>query len=153
MRALLAITAGGSALPSWLSFNPSTRTFSGTPTSTDVGTISVRGTANDLGSLAASETFNITVSTTPNGAPTAPRSARTIAAFSLLSQQIEEQFDGFLFPPEMMDHHLSFGADAAPFPQQADVPEKVRLDRQGVVARHSLPRPCVRHRGGRAARS
>jgi hypothetical protein len=73
MRALLAITAGGSALPSWLSFNPSTRTFSGTPTSTDVGTISVRGTANDLGSLAASETFNITVSTTPNGAPTAPR--------------------------------------------------------------------------------
>nr|WP_234826039.1 putative Ig domain-containing protein [Sinorhizobium meliloti] len=45
--------------PSWLSFNPSTRTFSGTPTSTNVGTISVRGTANDLGSLAASETFNI----------------------------------------------------------------------------------------------
>lgn len=56
---LAAITASGSALPSWLSFNPSTRTFSGTPTSTNVGTISVRGTANDLGSVAASETFNI----------------------------------------------------------------------------------------------
>nr|WP_234837724.1 putative Ig domain-containing protein [Sinorhizobium meliloti] len=56
--------------PSWLSFNPSTRTFSGTPTSTNVGTISVRGTANDLGSLAASETFNIGFDDA-NGAPTA----------------------------------------------------------------------------------
>lgn len=35
------------------------------------GTIAVLGTASDLGSLAASETFNITVSSTPNGAPTA----------------------------------------------------------------------------------
>ncbi|MHC2492121.1 hypothetical protein ACVII0_005975 [Sinorhizobium meliloti] len=79
MRTLPATTASGSALPFWL---PSTRTFSGTPTSADVGTIAVLGTASDLGSLAASETFNITVSTTPNGAPTAvpvratpPRSA------------------------------------------------------------------------------
>lgn len=71
MRALLATTASGSALPSWLSFEPSTRTFSGTPTSADVGTIAVRGTASDLGSLAARETFNITVSKTPKGAPTA----------------------------------------------------------------------------------
>lgn len=56
MRTLPATTASGSALPFWL---PSTRTFSGTPTSTNVGTISVRGTANDLGSVAASETLNI----------------------------------------------------------------------------------------------
>ncbi|WP_430300870.1 N,N-dimethylformamidase beta subunit family domain-containing protein, partial [Sinorhizobium meliloti] len=66
-----ATTASGSALPAWLSFNASTRTFSGTPASADVGTIAVRVTASDLGNLAASETFNIAVSTTPNGAPTA----------------------------------------------------------------------------------
>ena len=59
----------GSALPAWLTFNASTRTFSGTPSST--GTLGVRVTATDLGSLAASETFNIAVTTTPNTPPTA----------------------------------------------------------------------------------
>ncbi|SCB08532.1 VCBS repeat-containing protein [Bradyrhizobium shewense] len=59
----LAYSATG--LPSWLSFNASTRTFSGTPTSANVGTVSVNATATDLGSLAASETFNITVATSP----------------------------------------------------------------------------------------
>ncbi|QOZ80523.1 hypothetical protein XH83_20545 [Bradyrhizobium sp. CCBAU 53351] len=66
-----ATTASGSALPAWLTFAPSTRTFSGTPSSADVGTLSVKTTATDLGSLAASETFNITVTTTPNTPPTA----------------------------------------------------------------------------------
>ncbi|WP_247821498.1 DUF4082 domain-containing protein [Bradyrhizobium sp. 187] len=65
----LAYSATG--LPSWLSFNASTRTFSGTPTSANVGTVSINTTASDLGSLAASETFNITVTTTANTPPTA----------------------------------------------------------------------------------
>ncbi|WP_338309939.1 putative Ig domain-containing protein, partial [Bradyrhizobium sp. TM233] len=60
-----------SALPAWLTFNASTRTFSGTPSSADVGTLGVKATATDLGSLAASEIFNITVTTTPNTPPTA----------------------------------------------------------------------------------
>lgn len=59
----VATTASGSALPAWLSFNASTRTFSGTPTSADVGTLAIRVTATDLGGLAANETFNIAVST------------------------------------------------------------------------------------------
>ncbi|RVK32566.1 hypothetical protein CN163_24835 [Sinorhizobium meliloti] len=88
---MLATTASGSALPAWLSFKPSTRTFSGTPTSADVGTIAVRGTASDLGSLAASETFNITVSTTPNGAAStregyedgAPKQSDSVRTFDL----------------------------------------------------------------------
>ncbi|MFC7700506.1 DUF4082 domain-containing protein, partial [Bradyrhizobium sp. GCM10028915] len=42
------------------------RTFSGTPASGDVGTLSVKATATDLGSLAASETFNVAVSTAPS---------------------------------------------------------------------------------------
>ncbi|MFC7700821.1 putative Ig domain-containing protein, partial [Bradyrhizobium sp. GCM10028915] len=56
--AYVATAADGSQLPAWLSFNAATRTFSGTPASGDVGTLSVKATATDLGSLAASETFN-----------------------------------------------------------------------------------------------
>ncbi|MFT2214626.1 DUF4082 domain-containing protein [Rhizobium giardinii] len=63
--------ANGAPLPAWLSFNAATRTFSGTPAAGDVGTLSVRVTAADLGSLAANETFNIAVSSTPNTTPTA----------------------------------------------------------------------------------
>ncbi len=60
-----ATAADGTALPAWLAFNATTRTFSGTPTAANVGTISVRATATDIGGLAASETFNVTVGTTP----------------------------------------------------------------------------------------
>ena len=42
-----ATLSNGSSLPSWLSFNASTRTFSGTPTNSEVGTIAVKVTASD----------------------------------------------------------------------------------------------------------
>ncbi|TAT91458.1 DUF4082 domain-containing protein, partial [Rhizobium ruizarguesonis] len=58
-----ATAADGTALPSWLSFNASTRTFSGTPTTS--GTYGVKVTATDLGGLAANESFNVAVSTAP----------------------------------------------------------------------------------------
>ncbi|MGR9080364.1 DUF4082 domain-containing protein [Rhizobium leguminosarum] len=64
-----ATAADGTALPAWLAFNASTRTFSGTPTT--AGTYGVRVTATDLGGLAANETFNIAVSTPGNTPPTA----------------------------------------------------------------------------------
>ncbi|WP_208245409.1 DUF4082 domain-containing protein (plasmid) [Rhizobium sp. T1470] len=64
-----ATAADGSSLPAWLSFNATTRTFSGTPTT--AGTYGVQVTATDLGGLAANETFNIAASTTPNTTPTA----------------------------------------------------------------------------------
>ncbi|WP_179877597.1 putative Ig domain-containing protein, partial [Rhizobium anhuiense] len=67
--AYTATAADGTALPAWLAFNASTRTFSGTPTAT--GTYGVRVTATDLGGLAANETFSIAVSTAGNRAPTA----------------------------------------------------------------------------------
>ena len=56
-------------LPSWLSFNASTRTFSGTPLNANVGAIDVKVTATDSGSAAISDTFSITVTNT-NDAPT-----------------------------------------------------------------------------------
>jgi Ca2+-binding RTX toxin-like protein len=55
-----ATRADGSALPAWLSFNAGTRTFSGTPASGDLGTVSVKVTASD-GSLSASDTLEVTV--------------------------------------------------------------------------------------------
>ncbi|WP_209889820.1 DUF4082 domain-containing protein [Rhizobium leguminosarum] len=67
--AYAATSADGTALPAWLSFNTSTRTFSGTPTAG--GTYGVKVTATDLGGLAANETFNIAVSVPGNTTPTA----------------------------------------------------------------------------------
>ncbi|RUM23321.1 DUF4082 domain-containing protein [Rhizobium vallis] len=64
-----ATSSDGTALPAWLTFNASTRTFSGTPTSG--GSYGVKVTATDLGGLAANETFNIAVSVPGNTTPTA----------------------------------------------------------------------------------
>ncbi|QEY14522.1 tandem-95 repeat protein [Cellvibrio sp. KY-GH-1] len=65
-----ATMADGSALPAWLSFNAATRTFSGTPTNGDVGTISVKVTADDgNGGTPATDTFDLVVANS-NDAPT-----------------------------------------------------------------------------------
>ena len=55
-----ATRGDGSALPSWLTFDPETRTFSGTPTASDVGTLAVKVTASDLIDE-VSDTFDIEV--------------------------------------------------------------------------------------------
>jgi hypothetical protein len=55
--------AGGSALPVWLSFNPSTRTFSGTPANVDVGTISIDVIADDGSGGTVTDNFDIVVIT------------------------------------------------------------------------------------------
>ena len=62
--------ADGAALPAWLSFNAGTRTFSGTPRTTDEGTVSVRVTASDGRGGSVSDTFDITVSSSGNSDPT-----------------------------------------------------------------------------------
>jgi Ca2+-binding RTX toxin-like protein len=58
--ALSAKLADGSALPSWLSFNAATRTFSGTPPLNFNGVLQVTLTASD-GSLSASDQFALTI--------------------------------------------------------------------------------------------
>ncbi len=57
-----ATLANGSALPSWLTFNAATRTFSGTPADANAGAVSVRVTATDNAGAKATDDFNITVS-------------------------------------------------------------------------------------------
>jgi Ca2+-binding RTX toxin-like protein len=63
-----ATKADGTALPSWLSFDPVTRTFSGTPANEDVGALSVRVTATDTSGASVFDDFNVTV-TNVNDAP------------------------------------------------------------------------------------
>ena len=56
-----ATRADGTALPTWLTFNPSIRMFSGTPQGPDIGTIDVRVTATDSGTLSVSDVFALTI--------------------------------------------------------------------------------------------
>ncbi len=63
----LSYTTG--TLPSWLSFNTATRTFSGTPTNADVGSLTITVTAKDGSNAAASDSFVLTVENV-NDAPT-----------------------------------------------------------------------------------
>ena len=57
-----ATLADNTALPAWLTFNPSTHTFSGTPLNSDIGALNVRVTATDTGNLSVSDIFVLTVS-------------------------------------------------------------------------------------------
>jgi VCBS repeat-containing protein len=65
---LSATQADGSALPSWLTFDAATRSFSGTPANGDVGSVFVRLTASDIAGAQASQTFAIDVNNV-NDAP------------------------------------------------------------------------------------
>ena len=61
--AYAATLDNGAALPAWLSFNATNRTFSGTPSASDIGVYAVKLVATDSGSLSAADNFNITVGT------------------------------------------------------------------------------------------
>ncbi|MEH2208367.1 MAG: cadherin-like domain-containing protein [Nostoc sp.] len=65
-----ATLANGNSLPTWLSFDSNTRTFSGTPDDPNNGTISIKVTATDTGNASVNDTFNLTV-TPVNDAPVA----------------------------------------------------------------------------------
>jgi hypothetical protein len=54
--------ANGAALPSWLKFNATTDTFTGTSPTTATA-LSLKVTATDAGGALASETFGVTIST------------------------------------------------------------------------------------------
>jgi VCBS repeat-containing protein len=66
--ALSATLANGGPLPSWLSFDPATGTFSGTPANEDVGALNVRVAASDTAGASASSVFTLAVSNV-NDAP------------------------------------------------------------------------------------
>ena len=79
-----ATQSDDSALPSWLSFDDATRTFSGTPAAADVETLSVKVTASD-GTGSVSDTFDIVVS--------ADTTTATCAGMCLVSNVGQTPFD------------------------------------------------------------
>jgi VCBS repeat-containing protein len=68
-RTWSATLADGSALPSWLRFDPVTHTFTGTPADGDVGELQVRVTVRDAAGAAAHGDFTLRVANV-NDAPT-----------------------------------------------------------------------------------
>jgi Ca2+-binding RTX toxin-like protein len=58
-----ATKADGSALPAWLTFNPVTKTFSGTPANGDAGQFDVKVIATDTGGLSATDVFILAIDT------------------------------------------------------------------------------------------
>ncbi|MEX0270185.1 DUF4347 domain-containing protein [Leptolyngbyaceae cyanobacterium UHCC 1019] len=66
--ALSASLADNTALPSWLSFDSATGTFSGTPPLNFNGTLALKVTATDAGNLSAASNFNLVI-TSVNDAP------------------------------------------------------------------------------------
>jgi hypothetical protein len=81
--------SNGDALPAWLSFDPATRTFSGTPANADVGTLVITVSASDGHGAPATDTFSITVANT-NDAPTlhAPLADKGATAGSVFNFQV-----------------------------------------------------------------
>ncbi|MDD2893964.1 MAG: VCBS domain-containing protein, partial [Halothiobacillaceae bacterium] len=81
-----ASLAGGVPLPSWLTFDASTRTFGGIPDNWDVGTMAVRVTATDSGGKSTSSNFVLdvlNVNDAPNAlAPLDDMSVEAAQAFS-----------------------------------------------------------------------
>ena len=72
-----AAKSDDTALPSWLTFTAGTRTFSGTPQAANVGTLSVKVTADDGNGGTVSDTFDIVVSAAPSTDSTVSFSSAT----------------------------------------------------------------------------
>jgi len=84
-----ATLADGSALPGWLTFDTALRTFSGTPTNAEIGTIEIAVKATDQSGAAVSDNFLLTVNNV-NDAPIVvnPISDQTANAYSPFSLQV-----------------------------------------------------------------
>lgn len=76
-----ATLVNGDPLPSWLSFDAITRTFSGTPRDEDVGSIVVKVTATDKSNTSVSDEFTLAVEDT-NDAPTAVSLENIVSSLS-----------------------------------------------------------------------
>ncbi|MEZ6101439.1 MAG: putative Ig domain-containing protein [Pirellulaceae bacterium] len=56
----------GQPLPAWLTFNPTTRTFTGTPANNDVGELMIVVTATDQSNATGGDLFVLTIENTPD---------------------------------------------------------------------------------------
>ncbi len=53
--------------PAWLTFTPATRTFTGTPSAADVGTLTINVTATDPSNAQVTDSFNVVISASGGG--------------------------------------------------------------------------------------
>lgn len=85
----VATLADGSALPAWLAFDPTTRTFSGTPTNDDVGVWMIRVVATDESGQSATQEFALEVENV-NDAPVAqqPLTDHEVTSGGIFSYQV-----------------------------------------------------------------
>ncbi|WP_426595896.1 Ig-like domain-containing protein [Pectobacterium brasiliense] len=83
-----ASLSDGSALPSWLVFNPQTQTFSGTPQNADVGSLAIRITATDKNSVSVSSDFTVVVNNVNDAPTTTGISNQTVNGDGAFSFQI-----------------------------------------------------------------
>lgn len=58
---LSAMLADGSGLPAWLTFNPVTGMFTGTPNANDAGSLAITVSASDPSALTASDVFSLSI--------------------------------------------------------------------------------------------
>ena len=64
---LSAKLANGLALPAWLSFNPTTRVFAGTPPNTAAGILAIQVKATDIAGAMATTSFSLDIANIVNG--------------------------------------------------------------------------------------
>jgi len=113
-----ATLADGTALPTWLSFDPTTRTFGGTPLNSDVGTLALTVTATDQGTLSTSAGFTLSVQNT-NDAPTVanPMADQTAAEDSAFTFTVPNTTfaDADLIHGDILTYSATL-ADGSPLP-------------------------------------
>ena len=76
-----ATQLSGAILPNWLSFNPETLIFSGTPSSTNIGILEVELTATNLNGGQAQQNFNMTVTYFPQIGQSIPMQLVDVGSF------------------------------------------------------------------------
>jgi murein DD-endopeptidase MepM/ murein hydrolase activator NlpD len=116
-----ATQSDGSPLPSWLSFNGSGRTFSGTPP-TDAKDLSIVVTATDVAGLVASDDFNLIVDPAPNRPP------RLIAGLPDRSAQEENEFTFTLLASSFSDPEAGTLTYTASMTNNAPLPGWLSFD-------------------------
>jgi VCBS repeat-containing protein len=134
---LTATRADNSALPAWLSFNAATGVFSGTPGNSDVGTVSIRVTATDLGNASATETFNITVQNV-NDAPVINDQVFSISENATNNTVVGTVLASDIDAGDTLTFSLLAGADGGRFSIAAGTGILTLVDASGLIEGSTL---------------
>ena len=112
----IATLKDGTALPAWLNFNASTRTFTGTPTDTHLGVLEITVTAQDNQNEIASDTFVLRVNGV-NDKPTLTKSISNQKAAENVAFRFTLPADTFtdVDPGDVLTYSATL-ADGSPLP-------------------------------------